>query len=68
METDDKLSFWHASHLGTAFCESCNTEWPCHLSAWGQPNRISRCNICGGGVFWKAETPKSNFIDPLIKE
>lgn len=44
----------HGSPLGVAECDDCGTPWPCHLTAWGNPSRTSRCNVCGGVVAWYA--------------
>ena len=44
--------FHRHSPLGVAECDDCGTQWPCHLSAWGNPARVSRCNWCGGDVRW----------------
>jgi hypothetical protein len=46
------LSGWHDSPLGVAVCDDCGRGWPCHLSAWGRPQRVSGCNVCGGDVHW----------------
>lgn len=45
--------FYHyRSFLGAVECDGCARRWPCHLSAWGKPSTVSRCNICGGDVHW----------------
>ena len=46
------LSHYHLSALGVAECDDCVNQWPCHLAAWGNPARVSRCNACGGDVSW----------------
>ena len=54
---DAALSHHHRSILGAASCDTCGDEWPCHLSAWGNPNHVSRCNVrnCDGAVRWSPE-------------
>ena len=46
------MSGWHHSPLGVAVCDDCGRGWPCHLLAWGSPQRVSGCNVCGGDVHW----------------
>lgn len=43
------------SRLGTVVCDTCGTSWPCHLSAWGRPDRHSHCQVrgCDGDVSWE---------------
>jgi len=48
----DAESHYHRSPLGVARCSDCGGSWPCHLSAWGRPDRTSTCNRCGGVVRW----------------
>lgn len=42
--------------IGSVQCDTCGASWPCHLFAWGRPESTSKCNICGGEVFWNGTT------------
>jgi len=54
MTSEPGMSHHWYSRLGVAECDDCGQQWPCHLSAWGNPTRVSRCNVCGGDVAWSA--------------
>ena len=41
-----------AQFHGVAECDDCGHQLPCHLSAWGNPARVSRCRLCGGDIHW----------------
>jgi ribosomal protein S27E len=49
-----RLTPYHGSPLGVAECNDCGNQWACHLLAWGNPQHWSRCNVCGGEVWWTA--------------
>lgn len=46
------------SPLGIARCDKCKRTWPCHLSAWGNPQARSKCIACHEGlVTWSMDEP-----------
>ena len=50
--------YHYRSPLGTVVCDTCESAWPCHLSAWGRPDRESNCSVrgCDGVVSWEPPT------------
>lgn len=59
-EPSPEAQHYFNSPIGMATCEACWTSWFCHLRAWGSPDRVSRCNQCGGTVRFHLPEKKTN--------